>query len=379
MTASDGRVLRYIGLMSGTSMDGIDAVLLEIEGERLQVATAVHAPYAPALAERLLQAISDPDHVGLDDYGRLDVEVGHAFAEAAVALLGAAGRQPRDIRAIGSHGQTILHRPHAAPACTLQIGDPSVIAERCGIDVVADFRRRDLAAGGEAAPLVPAFHAAAFGAAGELRVVVNLGGIANITVLGPNGSVSGFDTGPGNCLMDLWARQQLGTACDRNGALAAAGHVNPQLLGRWLAEPYFARQPPKSTGRELFNAAFIEDALQGLGATAADVQATLCELTAVTLRDAIQLHAGGTPARVFVCGGGTYNLQLMRRIGAELGGVPVSSTAELGVDPMQVEAAAFAWLAHRHLARLPGNLPAVTGARGPRVLGGLYPGGGSSN
>ncbi|MEY4762169.1 MAG: hypothetical protein RLZZ200_2025 [Pseudomonadota bacterium] len=374
MTQSTVEILRYIGLMSGTSMDGIDAVLLEVSDGRLEVTGSLHQDYSSGLAERLRKAIVDPDSAGLDDYGRLDVEVGEAFATAALALLSACGLQRQDVRAIGSHGQTILHRPRANPPCTLQVGDPNVIAERTGIDVVADFRRRDMAAGGEAAPLVPAFHAAAFGSTGGTLVVANLGGIANITILGGAGGVSGFDTGPGNCLMDAWAMRQLGTACDVDGAFAASGQVHAGLLGRLLAEPYFSSPPPKSTGRELFNLAFIEDALEGLSVAPSDVQATLAELTAVTLCDAIRLHLGTAPSAVLACGGGVLNPHLMACLAAELRGIPLATTAARGIDPMQVEAAAFAWLAHRHLERLPGNLPGVTGARGLRVLGALFPG-----
>jgi anhydro-N-acetylmuramic acid kinase len=367
-------VLRYVGLMSGTSMDGVDAVLLEITGGRCRVVGSVHQDYPARLAARLRAAVAEPDGVGLDRYGELDAAVGQHFARAALALLADLGIEAATIRAIGSHGQTILHRPRAVPAYTLQIGDPNVIAEQTGIDVVADFRRRDIAAGGEAAPLVPAFHAAVFGAPGETRVVANIGGISNITVLGADGSVIGFDTGPGNCLMDLWMQRQRGSDFDAEGAFAAAGRVDAVLLGRLLAEPYLARRPPKSTGRELFNAGWLDVALEGLALAAADVQATLCEFTAVTLRDAVLLHAGVHPARVFVCGGGARNTHLLRRLAAELPSLGVDSTATLGIDPQQVEGAAFAWLAHRHLERQPGNLPAVTGAAGPRVLGGLYPG-----
>jgi anhydro-N-acetylmuramic acid kinase len=368
-------MIRYAGLMSGTSMDGVDAVVLEIDGADCRVTAALHRDYPQALAARLRAAVADPDRVGLDGYGQLDAEVGVAFADTALALLAQAGIAASQVRAIGSHGQTVLHRPRAAPAYTVQIGDPNRIAERTGIDVVADFRRRDMAAGGEAAPLVPAFHAAVFGRPGESRVVVNIGGIANITVLGADGTVTGFDTGPGNCLLDLWAQTQLGTPFDRDGAFARSGHVSAALLGRLLSEPYLVRAPPKSTGRELFNAAFLEDALEGLVITPADVQATLCEFTAATLGDAIGLHAAGRPSAVLVCGGGAHNGQLMTRLAAQLTGIPVHSTATRGIDPQQVEGAAFAWLAHRHLQRLPGNLPAVTGAAGLRVLGALYPGG----
>ncbi len=373
MTQKTLDVLRYIGLMSGTSMDGIDAVLLEMMGTRFRVTGSLHRDYPADVATRLRTAIADPDSIGLDDYGRLDVEVGELFAATASALLAEVGLQSRDIRAVGSHGQTILHRPRANPPCTLQIGDPNVIAERTGIDVVADFRRRDMAAGGEAAPLVPAFHAAAFGKVNETRVIVNLGGIANITVLAGAAGVTGFDTGPGNCLLDVWAMRQLGTPCDLGGAFAATGRVHAELLGRLQAEPFFSRAPPKSTGRELFNEAFIDNALEGLSVKSADVQATLVELTAVTVCDAIRLHAGDTPTRVLACGGGIHNPRLMQRLAAELRDIPLDTTAAEGIDPMQVEGAAFAWLAHRHLERLPGNLPAVTGARGPRVLGALFP------
>lgn len=374
MTQPAPELLRYIGLMSGTSMDGIDAVLLEVRQGRCAVTGSLHSAYPADLAARLRAAIVDPDSAGLDDYGRLDVEVGEAFAHAASALMVQCGLQRQDVRAIGSHGQTILHRPRANPPCTLQIGDANIIAERTGIDVVADFRRRDMAAGGEAAPLVPAFHAAVFGSGNDTLVVLNLGGIANITVLNGTDRVSGFDTGPGNCLMDAWAMRQLGTACDVDGKLAARGHVHAELLGRLLAESYFSLPPPKSTGRELFNDSFIDEALEGLSVPPADVQATLAELTAVTVCDAIRLHAGATPTRVLACGGGVHNPHLMARIAAELQGIPLETTASAGIDPMQVEGAAFAWLAHRHLERLPGNLPAVTGARAPRVLGALFPG-----
>ncbi len=366
--------MRYAGLMSGTSMDGVDAVLLELSGSACRITAATHRDYPPALGARLRAAITRPEQVGLDELGQLDVQVGEVFAAALWQLLEEAGLPPDAVRAVGSHGQTIRHQPRGDTPFTLQIGDPNVIAERTGIDVVADFRRRDIAAGGEAAPLVPAFHAAVFAAAGENRVVVNIGGIANITVLRADGSVTGFDTGPGNCLMDVWMQARHGAAFDRDGALAAAGRVNVALLERLLAEPYLQRNGPKSTGRELFQATWLDAALAGTALEAADVQATLCEFTARTIRDAIVELACVQPARVLVCGGGTLNPQLMQRLGAQLPGVRVESTAAQGIDPMQVEAAAFAWLAHRRIERLPGNLPAVTGARGARLLGAIYAG-----
>ncbi len=360
--------------MSGTSMDGVDAVLLDVAASGCRITAATHRDYSPELGAQLRAAITRPDRVGLDELGQLDVLVGEVFAAALQQLLAEAGVRADTVRAVGSHGQTLRHQPHGDAPFTLQIGDPNVIAERSGIDVVADFRRRDIAAGGEAAPLVPAFHAAVFGAPGETRVVVNIGGIANITVLAADGGVTGFDTGPGNCLMDVWVQAQRGEAFDRDGALAAAGRVNAALLERLLAEPYLQRMAPKSTGRELFQATWLEAMLAGATLEAADVQATLCEYTARTIRDAIVSLAGVQPGRVLVCGGGTLNPQLMQRLAAQLPGVRVASTAACGIDPMQVEAAAFAWLAHRHIERLPGNLPAVTGARGPRVLGATFPG-----
>jgi anhydro-N-acetylmuramic acid kinase len=367
-------VTLYIGLISGTSMDGVEAVVLDIDAGRLQIRSAVHVDYSDDVATRLRAAVANPAGCGLDEFGALDAAVGEAFAAATSQLLQITGYAGRDIRAIGSHGQTLLHRPRTALPYTIQIGDPNRIAERTGIDVVADFRRRDVAAGGEGAPLVPAFHAAAFSQAGQTRVVVNIGGIANITVLATDGTVTGFDTGPGNCLMDLWAREQLGTAYDKDGALAASGRVNSELLQLLLAEPYLRQAPPKSTGRELFHREWLQPALQRCAASVADVQATLSEYTAVTIAQGITALARAQPIEVLVCGGGAYNIELMRRLAAQLPTARVLSTAQRGIAPEHVEAALFAWLAHRFLVEQPGNLVAVTGARGPRVLGALYRG-----
>lgn len=354
-------------------MDGVEAVLLDVRADGVAIRAAAHHDYPADLRARLERAVAAPDTVTPDELGTLDVRVGHCFADAALALLSASRTPAHELRAIGSHGQTLLHRPRAAVPFTLQIGDPNVIAERCGVDVVADFRRRDIAAGGEAAPLVPAFHAAVFGRAGEDVAVANIGGIGNVTLIGANGSLRGFDTGPGNCLMDLWARRTLGTPFDRDGLQAAAGTVDEDLLRSLLAEPYFAQPFPKSTGRELFNAAWLEPHLEGRSTGAADVQSTLCELTAVSIAEAITGLAGLAPRALYVCGGGARNPELMRRLARRLPGAEVRDTGALGIPPDQVEAAAFAWLAHRFFERLPGNHPDVTGARGPRVLGGLYP------
>ncbi|HET6397787.1 MAG TPA: anhydro-N-acetylmuramic acid kinase, partial [Pseudoxanthomonas sp.] len=272
---------------------------------------------------------------------------------------------------IGSHGQTVRHRPGGEAPFTLQIGDGNVIAERSGIATVADFRRRDVAAGGHGAPLVPAFHAALLHSESEDRAVLNLGGIGNYTLLPRQGPVRGFDTGPANALLDAWCQRHTGAAFDADGAFAAGGTVDEALLARLLDEPWFALPPPKSTGREQFHLDWVQARLRG-GESPADVQATLLELSAATAADALRAHQPRT-ARVLACGGGVRNPVLMRRLAARLPGVAVESTAAHGLDPDFVEAMAFAWLARQTLAGLPGNLPAVTGARGPRVLGVVHP------
>ncbi|MET0281346.1 MAG: anhydro-N-acetylmuramic acid kinase [Steroidobacteraceae bacterium] len=364
----------YAGLISGTSMDGVEAVLLAVDGDRFSVRGAAHFDYPDELATRLKQVVAEPGSCDLDTFGALDAAVGEIFAAAALHLLRKTGVAPAAVRAIGSHGQTVLHRPRLPVSYTVQIGDPNRIAEATGIDVVADLRRRDMAAGGEGAPLVPAFHAAAFGVAGSACAVVNIGGIANITALPATGAVQGFDTGPGNCLMDLWSQLHLGRPYDDAGAYAASGQVQPGLLAALLEEPYLALPPPKSTGRELFRQAWLEPRLQAHPATPADVQATLCEYTAVTIARALASVPDFTPRELLVCGGGAFNLELMRRLALQLPQLRVHSTSTRGIAPEQVEGALIAWLAHRHIAGLPGNLVAVTGARGPRVLGALYPG-----
>lgn len=363
----------YLGLMSGTSMDGIDAALLDIGPERMQLRHARARLWPAALQARLRRAAEDSEHVGLTEFGRLDTAVALEFAQAAAELLENARIPATAVRAIGSHGQTVLHRPRGEWPFTLQIGDPNIIAERLGIDVVGDFRRRDLAAGGEGAPLMPAFHAAAFGRAGEARAVVNIGGIANVTLLAPDGGVLGFDTGPGNCLLDAWARTHLGQSFDANGDWARRGRVDDALLERLLADAYFGRPPPKSTGRETFSDQWLNHALEGLTLAPADVQATLAQLTAATIATALQ-HSGGTPSNLYLCGGGAFNADLRRRLEGALPRAAVASTAECGIAPEHVEAAGFAWLAHRYVSGLAGNVPAVTGARHAVPLGALYRG-----
>ncbi len=374
------RLPLYVGLMSGTSMDGIDAVLLDISPQggispqAMQMLVASTHAWPPALQQRLRRAAEDSEHIGLTEFGQLDTAVGLEFARAAAQLLRLTEVSPDQVRAIGSHGQTVLHRPGAAAPFTLQIGDPNIIAEQLGIDVVADFRRRDLAAGGQGAPLMPAFHAAAFGADGEVCAVVNIGGIANITRLAAGEAVIGFDTGPGNCLLDAWARAHLQAAYDADGAWAASGSVDRALLERLLAEPYFARMPPKSTGRETFSDAWLQLALGGRAIAPADVQATLAQLTATTIANALRPAGGIAPSSLYVCGGGAFNADLLRRLRQALPGVRVATTAEYGIAPEHVEAAGFAWLAHRYLTGQPGNLPSVTGARHDVPLGALYRG-----
>ena len=368
----------FIGLMSGTSLDGVDGVLAEsLPGDTLQARHHVHLPMPAGLRAELLAL----NRSGADELHRGALAgnaISRLYAQAVAALLAAQGLQAGEITALGAHGQTVRHRPREfdGTGYTLQLINGALLAELSGIDVVCDLRSRDLAAGGEGAPLVPAFHAACFAQAGQAVAVLNLGGIANLTLLGAEGQVSGFDCGPGNLLLDLWCQRQLGNAFDADGAWAAGGQVDTPLLQRLLAEPYFARNPPKSTGRDLFDAGWLDARLADAAAlTAQDVQATLAELTAATAADALLRLAPDT-GRLLVCGGGAFNPDLLARIAARLGPkVAVQTTAEADVPPDQVEALAFAWLASAHLARRAGNLPAVTGARGARVLGALYPAG----
>ncbi|MCP5152338.1 MAG: anhydro-N-acetylmuramic acid kinase [Ectothiorhodospiraceae bacterium] len=365
----------FVGLISGTSMDAVDAAMVEFPDSGRPVLVATHSHRMPAeLVDTLARLARDPLRPAIEAW-RADVEVGECFARAVDALLEKSGVGPERITAIGSHGQTVYHGPLDAPRTTVQIGDPNIIAERCGITTVADFRRRDLAAGGQAAPLVPAFHRTVFAAAGVDRAVLNLGGIANLTLLpgSPPFTVTGFDTGPANGLLDAWARSRYRSAFDRDGAVASSGRLDEPLLRLLLDEPYFRAAPPKSTGPELFNLGWLESRLaaRGSGLEPEDVMRTLCDLTAATVASALEAHAPAT-AQVFACGGGVHNPALMAAIAARLGARRLASTLELGVDPDWVEAMAFAWLARETLAARAGNLPAVTGASGERILGGIY-------
>jgi anhydro-N-acetylmuramic acid kinase len=361
----------YIGLISGTSADGIDAALVRFEQDHPHLIHALTHPWPDALRTQILRVAQDETHLDLDTYGQLDIAIGQVFAEATKNLLEHSGTRTSSVRAIGSHGQTIRHRPSGEWPFTLQIGDASVIAESSGIDVVADFRRADVAAGGQGAPLLPAVHAMLLANPGHTRIVLNLGGIANITVLSADGHVSGFDTGPANGLMDAWCLRHLGEAFDRDGAFAASGQVDEALLSQLLSDPYFALPPPKSTGREHFHLAWLDAQLCKFSLAPADIQATLLELTVRSVTDAIERQAGDVED-VLICGGGVHNNALVQRLRELLQPRGLSSTAAHGVDPDYLEATAFAWLARQRLLGLPGNLPAVTGARGSRVLGAIY-------
>jgi anhydro-N-acetylmuramic acid kinase len=383
-----------IGLMSGTSLDGIDGVLVDWDSPPAAVPTGptpptpaahprtlafAHAAFAPALRAELL-ALNRPGDDELHRAALAANALAEAYAAVVARLLQASGRGADEVAAVGAHGQTVRHRPGEfdGSGYTVQLLNAALLAERCGIDVVADLRSADVAAGGQGAPLVPAFHARIFATPGEDVAVLNLGGIANLTLLPAGGAVNGFDCGPANVLMDGWCQQHLGQPFDRDGAWAAGGRIDAALLARCLQEPFFDRAPPKSTGRDLFDADWLAQrlALQPAGPGAAaidpvDVMATLCELTAVAAAQALRRHQPDT-RRLHVCGGGALNAHLMRRLQAHLADVDVASTAVLGWPPEHVEALAFAWLARSRLARQPGNLPMVTGARGPRVLGALH-------
>ena len=363
----------YIGLMSGTSMDGVDGVLATIDAARCEVLAHAHRPYPQALRAELL-ALNQPGPDELHRAALAGNAVARLYAEVAAELRSAAGGET--VRAIGAHGQTVRHRPghFDGSGYTLQLLAPALLAELSGIAVVADLRSRDVAAGGQGAPLVPAFHQARFARADADLAVINIGGIANLTLLPARGVVRGFDCGPGNALMDLWIQRHRGLSYDANGAWAASGQVLPELLAAALADPYFARPLPKSTGRDDFHAEWLDALLHAQAATprAEDVQATLCALTATVIGRDVQRYLPGA-THLLICGGGARNGELMRRLAAGLPGLSVQSTEQHGLPPLQVEAAAFAWLAHAHLHGTPGNLPAVTGARGTRRLGALYP------
>ncbi|WP_028942120.1 anhydro-N-acetylmuramic acid kinase [Pseudomonas vranovensis] len=359
----------YLGVMSGTSLDGLDIALIEQEQHTRLLATH-YIPMPASLRQDLLALCAS----GADEIARAALAENQWVRLAAQGiqhLLTAQNLKPADVRAIGSHGQTIRHEP--ARGFTVQIGNPALLAELSGICVVGDFRRRDVAAGGQGAPLVPAFHEALFEHQGQRLAVLNVGGFSNLSLIEQDKPVSGFDCGPGNVLLDAWINEQQGHSYDADGAWAASGNVNPGLLAALLSDPFFAGTGPKSTGREVFNLPWLTRHLATLPAIAAvDVQATLLELTAHSIVNSLQAAQQETQA-LLVCGGGAHNSALMRRLAALLPAAQVDSTAAHGVDPDWVEAMAFAWLAHCCLQGIPANRPSVTAASGLRVLGAIYP------
>jgi anhydro-N-acetylmuramic acid kinase len=362
----------FIGLMSGTSLDGVDAVLVAQHGEHLQQQGQYFLPY-PADIRQILLDLHTPAVNELHTAAIVSNQLADLYAAAVQGSLQAANVSAEAVTAIGCHGQTIRHCPDLAnsQAYTLQLGNHARLAERTGITVVGDFRSRDIAAGGQGAPLVPAFHQAIFAAPDTHRVILNIGGIANLSDLPVNGKVIGFDSGPGNLLMDAWTLQHTGQSYDAGGAWAVRGDVNPALLDALLADPYFALPIPKSTGRDLFNQAWLHAHLQAHADTPQNVARTLLELTAVTIANALKQYCSSA-AEIYVCGGGAHNIALIDRLQI-LCGLPVQRTEALGIGVDWVEAVAFAWLAQRCVDHQPGNLPAVTGAAGPRVLGAIYP------
>ena len=367
----------YVGLMSGTSIDAIDCAVLRCSDTDFSILACREHPIPTATRQRIA-TLSHSGPGEIEEMGTLDRELGLLFAQATLALLSESAIPPADVTAIGSHGQTIRHRPPSAghsvqDSFTLQIGDPNTIAEVTGITTVADFRRRDIAAGGEGAPLAPAFHAAAFAKEGVNRAVINIGGIANASVLSGTELLMGFDTGPGNTLLDAWVAQHTGERYDPGGSWAAEGQVDTALLQELMAHPYLAKTGPRSTGKEAFNLGWLKNCHRDINSLdAQSVQATLSQYTA----DTIMLGLGRCElniSEVYICGGGAHNADLMRRLYQKMTPTKLETTAALGLDPDWVEAAAFAWLAKQSLAGLAGNAPVVTGAKGSRVLGGIFP------
>lgn len=366
-----GEMELYIGLMSGTSADGIDAALVDFSQSAPRLVSCHYTPYSTELRDKVL-SLCRPGENEIERLGELDVMLGEAFAQASLDLLNQESVLPAKIKAIGSHGQTIRHSPHSKHRFTIQIGDPNIIAAKTGITTIADFRRRDIACGGQGAPLVPAFHQHIFASKDTHRAIVNIGGIANVTLIphAEANTILGFDTGPGNVLMDTWIMTHQQQRHDENGNWAALGKINDDLLCSMLADPYFDLAPPKSTGREYFNLDWINNHVHQ-HINPADVQATLAELTARSIIASIAqyFHEG----EILICGGGANNAYLMQRLTAAAGDAfSVTSTKNYGVDPNWVEAIAFAWLARQTLKLQPGNLPSVTGASKSTVLGGVY-------
>lgn len=366
--------------MSGTSMDAVDAVLVELSGQSPKLIHTYSHQFPAKLRAELVTLANPRNKCNLKDLARLDIQTGQLFAEAANILLQQSGYRKTVIDAIGCHGQTILHQPDSKFPSSIQIGDPNTIAEQTSITTIADFRRRDISAGGQGAPLVPAFHSKLFRNRKFDRVILNIGGMANITILPADMRlpITGFDTGPGNILMDEWIQQHQKQSMDKNGNWAASGKIEPLLLEKMLKATFFSQPPPKSTGRETFNLDWLSKIIKRCRKRIIrkNVQATLCELSARTIVEAILQYAPET-SEVLVCGGGAHNLALMYRLQSLLGSKKLLTTEDYNLDPDWIEAMAFAWLAKQTLEGKPGNLPDVTGAKYPVVLGGIYPGKGN--
>ena len=370
---------RYIGLMSGTSLDGVDGVVYDFSGEPPAVTAYASAPFPAELRAELL-ALNTAGHNELHRAAIAANALTRVYAQVVGKLLAQANLHPADIRALGAHGQTVRHRPGEfdGSGYTLQLNNPALLAELTQIDVVADFRSRDVAAGGQGAPLVPAFHQDLFArrnktGPSETVAVLNIGGISNLSVLGESTPLLGFDCGPGNALMDHWCYLHTGQFFDANGAWAASGQINEGLLNHLLSEPFINKSPPKSTGRDLFNAAWLKQQMQEFDDLAAkDVQATLTEFTALACARNTISYTSDSKTLV-VCGGGALNSHLMQRLQAALPSMAVVSSEAFGLPPLQVEAAAFAWLARKAMRRETASFKSVTGAQGSRILGAIYP------
>lgn len=365
----------YLGIMSGTSADGIDAALVDFSGypdAPIHIVASAFTPFEDALREQIM-ALFTPGDNEIDRLGELDNALGQAYADAVTGLLQATDVEPRHVGAIGLHGQTIRHRPEAHSPFTLQIGNPYFISQKLGVTVVNDFRRADMVLAGQGAPLAPVFHQALFQSSKRHRVIINTGGIANISYLPPEGALQGFDTGPANGLMDFWIESHQGQRFDADGAWARNGSVIESLLKQWLDDPYYRQSPPKSTGKEYFTPTkFGLNSEALIGHAPADIQRTLCELSAATISDAIGAFCAQAE-EIFICGGGAHNGLLVERIAA-LSGLPVATTAALGVAPDWVEAVGFAWLARACMEGIATDTRSVTGAKQPPILGAIHPG-----
>jgi len=370
----------YIGIMSGTSMDGIDAALCSVSNKNTLITIAQHSLEIPTTLRNTIQSLCSQGEHEIHKSRTADIEFAELSSRLVNELLRIQQLSASEIKAIGSHGQTIRHMPNEEKPYSLQIGNPSIIANLTGITTIADFRMADIAAGGQGAPLVPAFHHSAFAKKGHFRAIINIGGIANITTIpsGKNREVRGYDIGPGNTLLDQWIQSKQKKPFDKNGDWGRSGQILPELLQQLLNDPYIQQKPPKSTGREYFNLKWLQSYLTkasnnpDANSLDADIQRTLIEFTAVSISNGIQLETNNTPCEVYLCGGGTKNTFLFKRLRHLLPNYHINTTQKLGMDPQMVEAAAFAWLAHQTLSGLPGNIPTATGATKHKILGGIY-------